>query len=69
VVQALITQDLDTFRSLVMSLCPPYAPFFGFAGVASSVSFYSPSRHSNPNPISPTRPNRWVFLLIYAISF
>ena len=24
--------------SLIMSLCPPFAPFFGFAGVASAVS-------------------------------
>jgi len=53
--QAFITQDLDTFRSLAMSICPPYAPFFGFAGVASSVSFYSP-RHATPPPIpSPPR--------------
>ncbi|KZT73819.1 V-type ATPase [Daedalea quercina L-15889] len=25
-----------------MSVCPPYAPFFGFAGVASSVSEHAP---------------------------
>ena len=38
-----ITPGVDTFRSLTMSLCPPYAPFFGFAGVASSVSLKPPS--------------------------
>ncbi|KAH9980260.1 V-ATPase proteolipid subunit C-like domain-containing protein [Lactifluus volemus] len=29
-----------------MSTCPPYAPFFGFAGVASSVSISLPILHS-----------------------
>jgi hypothetical protein len=27
-----------------MSACPPYAPFFGFAGVASAVSTRLPTR-------------------------
>ncbi len=47
-----ITPSVDTFRSLTltMSLCPPYAPFFGFAGVASSVSLKQPL---SPRPTRP----------------
>ena len=32
------TQEIGNRKPEKMSLCPPYAPFFGFAGVAASVS-------------------------------